>query len=196
MAGVRAGLLPIHLCHQIHGLSHLAGALRRSLPPAAGAHGSKRGRFSIGPGCWLRGRAGLGRTAELIDAGEQALSFGVELSQLGVLLPWPAAGFDYSCSAALTQGVETQRAKTKRQGGAGPLPPVPRGSEPAHAAARGWPAIGRCTVSARFKLPQTVPRSERSGAETRGNSRTPEPWGRTHWSSPGLSREGVLRRLH
>ena len=97
MEGVRAGLVPIHLCHQIHGLSHLAGALRRSLPPAAGAHGSKRGRFSIGPGCWLWGRAGLGRTAELIDAGEQALRFGVELSQLGVLLPWPPAGFVSSC---------------------------------------------------------------------------------------------------
>ena len=134
MAGVRAGLVPIHLCHQIHGLSHLAEALRRSLPPAAGAHGSKRGRFSIGPGCWLWGRAGLGRTAELIDAGEQALRFGVEPSQLGVHLPWPPADFLSSCSAALTQWVETQRAKTqrartKRQDGAGPHPPVPPGSE-------------------------------------------------------------------
>jgi hypothetical protein len=35
--------------------------------------------------------------------------------------------------------------ENKRQGGAGAKPQVPPGSEPARAAAWGWPAIGRCT---------------------------------------------------
>jgi len=48
---------------------------------------SCRGRSAVGLGWARKGGVAIGRKAELIDAGEQALRFGVELSQLGVLLP-------------------------------------------------------------------------------------------------------------